>query len=150
MSVNVGVIEGGILPNVVAEQASAIVDVRVSTRDDHDRVDASIRALEPQLDGTTLKVTGGFSRPPLERTDDVVRLYGIAKEVAAALGRDLGEGGTGGGSDGNLTAAIGVPTLDGLGAVGAGAHALTEHVIVDELPWRAALVAGLIDRLGNS
>ena len=150
VSVNVGIVEGGTRPNVVAEEATAIVDVRVSTEIDRERVDASIRGLEPQLDGTTIEITGGFSRPPLERTSDVIRLYEIAKEIAAAFGRDLGEGSTGGGSDGNLTAAMGVPTLDGLGAVGGGAHALDEHVVVDELPWRAALVAGLIDRLGRS
>ena len=99
------------------------------------------------LPGTTVEVSGGFSRPPLERTDAVVRLYKMAREIASELGYELGEGSTGGGSDGNLTAALGVPTLDGLGAIGAGAHALHEYVEIAELPWRAALVAGLLDRL---
>ena len=147
VTVNVGVVEGGSRPNVVAEQATAAIDVRVSTASDRDRVDAAIRSLEPQLEGTTVEVVGGFSRPPLERTGGVIRLYTMAKEIAAECGRDLAEGATGGGSDGNLTAAVGVPTLDGLGAVGDGAHALHEHVVVDQLPWRAALVAGLIHRL---
>ncbi len=147
VSVNVGVVEGGSRPNVVAPQARAVIDIRVSTASDRDRVDQAVRSIVPQLEGTTVEVTGGFSRPPLERTDEVIGLYTIAKELAAELGRDLGEGSTGGGSDGNLTAALGVPTLDGLGAVGDGAHALHEHVIVDQLPWRAALTAGLIHRL---
>ncbi len=147
VSVNVGVVEGGSRPNVVAPQARAVIDIRVSTASDRDRVDQAVRSIVPQLEGTTVEVTGGFSRPPLERTDEVIGLYTIAKELAAELGRELGEGSTGGGSDGNLTAALGVPTLDGLGAVGDGAHALHEHVIVDQLPWRAALTAGLIHRL---
>ena len=147
VSVNVGVVEGGSRPNVVAPLARAVIDIRVSTASDRDRVDQAVRSIVPQLEGTTVEVTGGFSRPPLERTDEVIGLYTIAKELAAELGRDLGEGSTGGGSDGNLTAALGVPTLDGLGAVGDGAHALHEHVIVDQLPWRAALTAGLIHRL---
>ncbi len=147
VSVNVGVVEGGSRPNVVAPEALAVIDVRVSSASDRDRVDRAVRSLVPQLEGTTIEVTGGFSRPPLERTDGVVGLYTIAKELAAEFGRDLGEGATGGGSDGNLTAGVGVPTLDGLGAVGDGAHALHEHVVVDQLPWRAALTAALIHRL---
>ena len=149
VSVNVGVVEGGSQPNVVAERAQAVVDIRVSTASDRDRIDTAIRLLKPQLEGTIVEVTGRFGRPPLERTDGVIRLYETAKELAAELGRDLGEGATGGGSDGNLTAAVGVPTLDGLGAVGGGAHAFHEHVVVDQLPWRAALVAGLIHRLAT-
>jgi glutamate carboxypeptidase len=94
-----------------------------------------------------VEATGGFDRPPLERTESVERLYKEAREVARELGQDLAEGGTGGGSDGNFTAALGVPTLDGLGAVGDGAHALHEHVDIASLPDRAALVAGLITRL---
>jgi glutamate carboxypeptidase len=89
-------------------------------------------------------VTGGFDRPPLERIDAVARLYGRVRAIAARLGHDLQEGGTGGGSDGNFTAALGIPTLDGLGAGGAGPHALYEHIEVDGLPWRAALLAWLI------
>ena len=102
---------------------------------------ASLRA---ETSRTQVSVRGGFERPPLERSPGVVRLYERARDVANVLGRSLEEGATGGGSDGNFTAALGVPTLDGLGAVGDGAHALHEHVVIEELPWRAALVAGLI------
>ena len=145
--VNVGVVEGGASPNVVADRARAVIDVRVDTAADARRIRDAIYELEPKGPGTALRVTGDFSRPPLERNEAVVRLYEMARAVAKELGHDLQEGSTGGGSDGNLTAALGVPTLDGLGAVGDGAHALHEHVVVDQLPWRAALVAGLIRRL---
>ena len=147
VTVNVGVVEGGSRSNVVAERARALVDVRVATVADAGRVEAALQALRPRSRGTSLAVRGGFSRPPLERTAAVARLYALAREVAGRLGRELDEGAAGGGSDGNLTAALGVPTLDGLGAVGDGAHALHEHVEVDDLPWRAALVAGLLRRI---
>lgn len=147
ITVNVGVVEGGSRPNVVAERARAVVDVRVATAVDARDVEAAIGALRPRLPGTSLTLRGGFSRPPLERTDAVARLYEMARGVARDIGGDLGEGAVGGGSDGNLTAAIGAPTLDGLGAEGDGAHALHEHVEVDRLPRRAALVAGLIRRI---
>ncbi len=146
VSVNVGLIEGGERPNVIAEHARAVIDVRAVTRDDARRAEEAIRALQPTLDGTSLQVNGGFSRPPLERTPAVARLYERAQTLAGELGRPLGEGSTGGGSDGNFTAALGVPTLDGLGAVGGGAHALHEHVEIEHLTWRAALLAGLIER----
>jgi glutamate carboxypeptidase len=107
-------------------------------------VETALRALAPTIDGTRLELTGGIDRPPLERTGGVLRLYNEAKQVAAALGRELAEGGAGGGSDGNFTAALGVPTLDGLGPSGDGAHALHEHVVLSDLTWRAALIAGLI------
>ena len=145
--VNVGVVEGGDRPNVIAEQARAVIDVRVETAADARRVRDAIYAIQPKRPGTSLRVSGDFSRPPLERSEAVVHLYEVARAVAEELGHDLGEGSTGGGSDGNLTAALGVPTLDGLGAIGDGAHALHEHIDVDHLPWRAALVAGLIRRL---
>lgn len=144
ISVNVGIVSGGSRPNVVAEEARALIDVRAQTMSDAMEIARTIENLKPHLPGTALDVRGGFDRPPLERTEAVVRLYKIARGVAADLGRDLREGSTGGGSDGNLTAALGVPTLDGLGPAGDGAHALHEYVDVAELPWRAALVAGLI------
>ena len=150
VSVNVGVVEGGSQPNVVAERASAVIDVRVETAGDAARIEAALRTLRPRRSGTKLDLHGGFQRPPLERTEAVVRLYKMARTVASELGRDLGEGTTGGGSDGNLTAALGVPTLDGLGAVGEGPHALHEHVEIADLPWRAALIAGLISRLDEA
>jgi glutamate carboxypeptidase len=111
------------------------------------RIDAALRTLPPVLPRTRLEITGGVSRPPLERTPAVVRLYETARTCAAALGKELGEGGTGGGSDGNFTAAAGVPTLDGLGPQGDGAHAPHEHVIVPDLSWRAAFLAALLGRL---
>jgi glutamate carboxypeptidase len=115
--------------------------------DDAARIEAAVLALQPQNPQTRLEVHGGVARPPMERTDGVGRLYVQAREVAATLGRDLAEGGTGGGSDGNFTAALGVPTLDGLGPDGDGAHALHEHVLVADLPWRAAFLAGLLQRV---
>lgn len=147
VSVNAGVISGGTRPNVVAEEARAIVDVRAPSAADAARVDAAFRALTPILPGAKLSVTGGFERPPMERSEGVIALYRHAEAVAAELGQAIAEGGTGGGSDGNLTAALGVPTLDGLGAVGDGAHALHEHVEVDCLMPRTTLLAGLLARL---
>jgi glutamate carboxypeptidase len=147
VTLNVGLISGGMRANVVPDAARAIVDVRVPTLADAQVVDAAMRALAPELPGTSLQVRGGIDRPPLERSDSVVRLYQIARQIAAELGHGLAEGSTGGGSDGNFTAALGTPTLDGLGAVGDGAHASHEHVTVADLPWRAALIAGLLARL---
>lgn len=147
VSVNVGCIEGGTRSNVVAERAWAEVDVRVPTLDDAARVEARMQALAPTDPRVRLRVTGGINRPPFERTPGVVSLFEQARSVAGEIGLDLGEGSTGGASDGNFTGALGVPTLDGLGAVGDGAHALHEHVVVDELPVRAALLAGLLLRV---
>ena len=147
ISVNVGIIAGGSRPNVVAEEARAIVDVRAPTREAADAVEAAFRGLQPARPGTRLTVKGGFERPPMERSPAGVELFSRASAVASSLGRELGEGSAGGGSDGNFTAALGVPTLDGLGAIGDGAHAAHEHVDVTALPWRAALVAGLLARL---
>jgi glutamate carboxypeptidase len=143
-SINVGTIAGGSRPNVVADEAHAVVDVRAATRDEMHTVDSLIRRQQPRNARTTVEISGGFDRPPLERTDRIGRLYDQAHAIARELGWELGEGGTGGGSDGNFTAAVGVPTLDGLGAIGDGAHALHEHVDIDALADRAALVAGLI------
>ncbi len=149
VTLNVGVIEGGDRPNVVAEHARAVIDARAATMEDARRLERSMQALRPVLEGTSLEVGGGFSRPPFERTEEVARLYDVARSIAAEMGRDLGEGTTGGGSDGNFTGALGVPTLDGLGAVGDGAHALDEHVVTADLTWRAALLAELIARSGS-
>jgi glutamate carboxypeptidase len=145
--VNVVQAWGGARANVIPDEAHALVDIRVPSLSAWDEVNAAFAALAPVGTGTRLECHGWFDRPPLERSAGVARLYDQAREVARDLGRDLREGGTGGGSDGNLTAALGVPTLDGLGAVGDGAHAGHEHVVISELPWRAALVAGLIERL---
>jgi glutamate carboxypeptidase len=143
-TVNVGVISGGTRSNVVPEQAWAEVDYRVMDMTEAARVDAFMRGLKPQRDGIKLAVTGGLNRPPMVRTPAIVALYARAEAVAAELGFPLTETGTGGGSDGNFTAALGVPTLDGLGVVGDGGHALHEHVVLSSLPERAALLAGLI------
>jgi glutamate carboxypeptidase len=147
ISVNVVKVSGGLRSNVIPDEAHATVDVRAPTAAAAAEIDAAFRGLQPLDSRTTVEATGGFDRPPLERTDQVARLYKEAREVARELGHDLGEGGTGGGSDGNFTAAVGVPTLDGLGALGDGAHALHEHVDIESLPDRAALVAALIARL---
>jgi glutamate carboxypeptidase len=146
-SVNAGVIGGGTRSNVVAERAWALVDVRVTTMDEARRLDEALRRLRPQDPQVTLAVTGGVTRPPLEPSEAGERLYQRAAVVARALGHDLPAGSVGGASDGNFTAALGIPTIDGLGAVGGGAHARHEHVRVEALPLRAALVAGLVDRL---
>ena len=129
--------------------AWSVVDVRAPTMADAARLDEQFRTLQATDPRVRLEVTGGFERPPLERTPGVARLYLQAREVARALGRDLGEGGTGGGSDGNFTAALGVPTLDGLGPDGAGAHALHEHVWLADLPWRAAFMAALLQGING-
>lgn len=149
ISVNVGVISGGSRSNVVPELARATVDVRAETMADAGRLDAAVRSLAPVTPGARLEVSGGFNRPPMERSDAVLRLFGLAREAAAEIGIDLKEGATGGGSDGNFTAALGIPTLDGLGAVGDGAHALHEHVELQPLPSRAAIIAGLLARLAG-
>ncbi len=147
ISVNVGVISGGTRSNVVPDFATASVDVRAETMADADGIDRAMRALAAQTAGARLEVDGGFNRPPMERSAGVVRLFETARACAAEIGIALQEGATGGGSDGNFTAALGVPTLDGLGAVGEGAHALHEHVEVAPLPARAAIIAGLLYRL---
>jgi glutamate carboxypeptidase len=147
ISVNVGIVSGGTRPNVVADEAQAVIDVRAATNEEAAMVASIIAGQRPRDPRTRLQVSGGFDRPPLERSAAVMRLYDQARQVARGLGHDLGEGSTGGGSDGNFTAALGVPTLDGLGAVGEGAHALHEHVELDALPDRAALVGGLIAEL---
>ena len=147
VSVNVTTISGGSRSNVIPDEAHAFVDVRVPTMKDASRIEAAFRSLTPVDPRTTIDVAGDVGRPPLERSEQVARLYDQARQIARELGHDLSEGATGGGSDGNFTAAVGVPTLDGLGAIGDGAHALHEHVEVDALPDRAALIAGLIATL---
>ncbi|HEX7124857.1 MAG TPA: M20 family metallopeptidase [Thermodesulfobacteriota bacterium] len=147
-TVNVGVATGGTRPNVIAAEATAELDVRVSSRAEADRVDAAIRALRPAHPDARIEVEGGLNRPPMERTEAAARLLALARQAAAAIGLpEPGEASVGGGSDGNFTSALGVPTLDGLGAIGDGAHALHEHVRVDRMPERAALLARLIEMI---
>jgi len=147
VTITVGTVSGGTRANVVPAEARALIDARAVTRGDADRVQRAMRALTPQIPGASLTVTGGFDRPPLERTPAVVKLFEQAKAAAAELGITLEEGSAGGGSDGNFTAALGVPTLDGVGAIGDGAHAIHEHIEIDALVPRAATIAGLLHRL---
>jgi glutamate carboxypeptidase len=150
ISVNVGRISGGSRANVVAAEARAVIDARAPSRAGAEGVESALRGLRATRPGTRLTISGGFDRPPMERSAAVAELFTRAADIAAALGVELREGSAGGGSDGNFTAALGVPTLDGLGAIGDGAHATHEHVHLPSLPWRAALVAGLITSLKPS
>jgi glutamate carboxypeptidase len=143
-SVNVGVVQGGTAANVVPALAVAQVDVRATTSSAAAETEQALFRLQPVLSGTRIRVNGAFNRPPMERTAQGAALFARARNIAVALGLDLSEGSTGGGSDGNFTSALGVPTLDGLGARGGGAHADVEHVVIESLPERAALLAALI------
>jgi glutamate carboxypeptidase len=146
-TVNVGVIRGGSRSNVVADQAEMEVDVRVASVIEGERVNALVHRLKPKTPGASLQISGGINRPPLERTAKVLALFERAKVLAADIGIELTQGETGGGSDGSFTAALGIPTLDGLGPDGAGPHALHEHVLLDSLVPRAALLTQLVLRL---
>jgi glutamate carboxypeptidase len=147
VSANVGVIRGGLRPNVVPDHASAEIDVRFKTLADGRALDASVRAVRPSDPRIRLSLEGGLHYPPLERTEPVARVYAAAREVAREMGLDLAEVATGGASEASFAGALGLPTLDGLGADGDGAHALDEHVLLPSLPLRAALTAGLLLRL---
>jgi glutamate carboxypeptidase len=143
ISVNVGTIDGGMRTNVVAPVSEATIDVRILHAEDGPRVEKAIRSLQPSTPGTRLEISGGIERLPLERTPRNRRLWERAVSVAERLGMEISEGISGGGSDGNITS-LRCATLDGLGPVGDGAHAVHEHVILDSLPERAALLAGLL------
>ena len=138
---------GGVASNVVPPTAWATVDIRFPEQVEGERIDRAIRALRPQLEGARLRISGGINRPPLERSDGVVELYQRARDLAAEADWELPEGASGGGSDGSITAALGVPTLDGLGPVGDGAHASHEHVRLDDLPRRVRLLGRLFETL---
>ena len=144
ITVNADVVSGGTRTNVIAEQAVAQIDVRVTRAADARRLGRKFRALRPILRGAKLEIRGGVDRPPMERTAGVVWLLRMAESLAGQMGLEVKESFTGGGSDGNFTAAIGTPTLDGLGGAGAGAHTRGEFVFVDSLPRRAALLAQLL------
>lgn len=146
-TLNPGIIRGGTRTNVVPDLAEAEVDIRVASKKEAERLDRRIKALKPCDRRCKLEISGGVNRNPLERTAAVASLYRKARELASELGFDLQETSVGGGSDGNFTAGVGVPTLDGLGAVGDGAHALHEHIVLSELPRRAALIAQLIETI---
>ena len=144
LTVNVGVIAGGTRSNVVAAECVAEVDVRIARAGDAARVERMFRGLRVRDKACRLTVSGGINRPPMERKAGTIALFRLAKKLAGEMGVELEEAATGGGSDGNFTAAMGVPTLDGMGAVGAGAHAAQEHVVAGHLVERTALIAGVI------
>ncbi|MBM3757079.1 MAG: M20 family metallopeptidase [Acidobacteria bacterium] len=144
LTVNPGVIQGGTRTNVVPEEASCDVDIRVARLRDAATIDKKFRALRPIDRRCTLTVDGELNRPPMERTREIAALFQKAKSLAAEIAVALEESATGGGSDGNFTAALGVPTLDGLGIVGEGAHCSNESVLIDRMADRMAVLAGLV------
>ena len=148
LTVNCGVVSGGTRSNVIANRATAEIDVRIATASDAAHVDALFAALRPTDPGCTLHLSGGLNRPPMERREGTVALFETARRLAAEMGFDLDEAATGGGSDGNFTAALGIPTLDGMGAVGEGAHAPHESVEIEHLAPRTALLAAMIAHVG--
>lgn len=145
VSVNPGVIRGGTRTNVIAAEASIEIDVRIKAASQARALDRKMRRLKAFDRHCKLKVEGGINRMPMERSAGVAELYKKAKSIAGQIDWKLEEAAVGGGSDGNFTAALGVPTLDGLGGVGTGAHALHEHVVIDELPRRVLLLAAMIE-----
>jgi len=146
-TVNVGVVEGGTKRNVVAAYASALIDLRVTSVTEAERVVPAILGATAQLDGATVRVTGEMNRPPMERTDGIIAAFQRAREIGRLIEQNLTEASTGGGSDGNFTAAIGASTLDGLGCPGDGGHADNEHIIVSEVAPRTALITALLAEL---
>ncbi len=147
VSVNAGVIEGGTRTNVVAAEASVRIDVRIKSAQQAAGIDRKLRSLKPFDKYCEVEITGGINRLPMERTAGVASLYKKAREIASQVGWKLEEAAVGGGSDGNFTAGIGIPTLDGLGAVGDGAHAVHEFIVISELPRRAFLLGEMIERV---
>jgi glutamate carboxypeptidase len=143
-TVNVGVLGGGTRPNVVAGSAEASIDVRVPSLAAQDRIDALLAGLHPHDPRAAITVTGGWNRPVMERSAPVAAMYSLARAAATQLGVDLPETAVGGASDGNFAAALGLPVLDGLGAVGGWAHARHEHISVDGMVERAAVAAGVM------
>jgi len=143
ITVNAGLIEGGTRTNVIPEHARVVVDVRATRALDMRALERMFRALRPILRGAKLEIRGGFNRPPMERKT-AAALFSKARKLAKEMGIVLGEAHVGGGSDGNFTAALGIPTLDGLGAVGESAHSSDENILIRALPDRAALIAGLL------
>jgi glutamate carboxypeptidase len=147
VTVQVTVVAGGTVSNVVPDAARAKIDLRVTRRADAPLLERTLHSLRPILPGARIEMRGGINRPPLERAAGVVELFRRAQSLMHEIGVPLGESFAGGGSDGNFTAALGIPTLDGLGAVGDGAHSPREHVVIGSLPDRATLLAGLLQTL---
>ena len=146
-TINIGLINGGTASNVVPAEASCTIDVRARTLIESERVDTALRSLRPHLADVRLELEGGINRPPMEQNPATMDLYATAEAIAQELGITVTANGTGGGSDGNFTSAIGVPTLDGLGGVGGGSHSLDEWFSVREFAARAALLARLLEVL---
>jgi glutamate carboxypeptidase len=146
ITLNVGLVSGGTRTNVIPAEATAALDVRVVRMKDAAAVDRQLKALRPFNRKCKLEISGAVNRPPMERSAGVAMLYQKALETAKKMGWKLEEASVGGGSDGNFTARLGIPTLDGLGGVGEGAHATHESIVISELPRRAALLAELIER----
>jgi len=144
ITVNPGVISGGTRSNVVAAEARSEVDIRILRLKDAPALEKKFRSLRPIDRRCTITITGGLNRPPMERSAGIAKLFATAKALARELGIEIEESLTGGGSDGNFTAALGIPTLDGLGAVGEGAHATNESILVDRIADRTALIAKLL------
>ncbi|HLK54856.1 MAG TPA: M20 family metallopeptidase [Candidatus Angelobacter sp.] len=147
ITVNPGVIQGGTRGNVIAAEAWAEIDLRIARAVDAATLEQKFAALKPFDPDCSIEISGGMNRPPMERTEGTVRLFEIAREIASGISLALDESSTGGGSDGNFTSALGVPTLDGLGALGEGAHASHESVVIEEIPLRTAVLAGLLQAL---
>ncbi len=150
LTLNVGLVKGGTAVNVVPAEASAVLDVRIVKMKDAAGIDKKLRSLKPFNRHCKIEVTGEINRPPMERTAGVAQLYERAKAIAKDFGWKLEEAAVGGGSDGNFTAGLGIPTLDGLGGVGEGAHAVHESIVIADLPRRAALLAALIESAERS
>jgi glutamate carboxypeptidase len=146
-TLNVGVVHGGVLSNVIAAEARAFIDMRFKSVEEGKRIEEAMGALKPTLEGARIEVRGGINRPPLVRTAETGALFAHAGKLAVEIGFELREGSVGGGSDGNFIAALGVPVLDGLGVDGAGAHAEHEHIIISDIPRRCALLARLIETI---
>jgi glutamate carboxypeptidase len=144
LTVNPGVVRGGTRTNVVPEKATAEIDIRVARLRDFKALDRKMRALRPVDRRCTMTVEGGLNRPPMERTPAIGRLFSRARALAAALGVVLEESSTGGGSDGNFTAGLGIPTLDGLGVVGEGAHSPGESILMERIADRTAMLVKLV------
>jgi len=147
VSVNSGVVQGGTRTNVIAAEASAGIDVRIKSAKQATGLDRKLRSLKPFDKHCKLEMTGGINRLPMERTAGVAALYKKAQAIARQVGWKLEEAAVGGGSDGNFTAGMGIPTLDGMGGVGEGAHAVHEFIVISELPRRALLLAGMIEEV---
>ena len=145
LSVNPGVIEGGTRSNVIAAAASAHIDVRIKSAKQASGIDRKLRSLKLFDKHCKLEMTGGINRLPMERTAGVAALFKKARQIAGHVNWKLDEAAVGGGSDGNFTAGMGIPTLDGMGGVGEGAHAVHEFIVISELPRRALLLAGMVE-----